>query len=154
MNLQLVKSVKYFRPFSFYYVCTNNDKNIQGHQAQGLLSEVSKGKTCKNTTPTDILPSLHYQFHGKIEIKTIIFYLHEYLFMFTNIGTRMLTGILFVITQTVEIAKYLPRGGYLNKLWYIHSTEYYKVTKTTDMSIYILSAKTEKKVKNSEYNLF
>lgn len=44
--------------------------------------------------------------------------------MSTKICTRMFTGVLSVMTQTVETTNYFPREGYLNKWAYIHSIEY------------------------------
>lgn len=59
--------------------------------------------------------SLHHEFSDKIEIKPIFFHLYDYLFMSTNICTRMFTKTFFIITQTVKTTKYFPRGQRLIK---------------------------------------
>lgn len=65
----------------------------------------------------------------------------------------MFTGALFVITQTMETTKCLPRGECLNEPWCTHSIEYYIATKMTERGLRVLSLKSKKREKKSRLQL-
>ena len=95
---------------------------------------VTESDAQKYKTGMATLEGKVWQFLTKLAIRSsncIPWYLPKKLisYVHTKACTQMFTPALFTIAKTLKQPKCPSIGEWINKLWYIHSTEHYSVTK-------------------------